>query len=163
MHINNGFYYSNGQPVLDRFLNILSTPELSLHAKISSAPVLFIHLKIVDYNATGGSFELAYHFLKPYFPCGRIKYHEVVFDITTTAKAHGYQRGIHTMVHALKNQGKWDHVVIGISNHMDNDNGNPFAGYEGKKKYIAAPVDNFLEIILKPWQGLIDHTSESYL
>ncbi|KAG0692553.1 hypothetical protein DFH29DRAFT_1046048 [Suillus ampliporus] len=158
-----GFHHSNGRPVLDRFLNILGTPELSLSAEISSAPVLLIHLKIVDYDATGGSFELAYRFLEPYFPCGGIEYREVAFDIATTAKAEGYQRGVQTMVRALKKQGKWDRVVIGLSDHTDNDNGDPFAGYEGKKKYIAAPVDNFLEIILEPWQGLIDQSSESYL
>ncbi|KAG2145276.1 hypothetical protein DEU56DRAFT_754132 [Suillus clintonianus] len=101
------------------------------HAQISGAPVLFIQLKIVDYNDTGGPFELAYNFLKPYFLCGGIEYHEA-FDIAATAKAVSYQQGINVMVHALKKQGKWDHVMIGISNHTDNDNGNPFAGTSSK-------------------------------
>ncbi|KAG1725504.1 uncharacterized protein EDB91DRAFT_1254768 [Suillus paluster] len=158
-----GFHYSDGRPVLDRFLNIRATLELSLRAQISSAPVLFVHLKIVDYDATGGSFDLAYDFLKPYFPCGGLERREVTFDIATTAKAANYQRSVDSMVRALKEQGKWDRVVIGISDHTDNDNGDPFAGYDGKKRFIAARVDNFLDIILKPWQGLVDHASESYL
>ncbi|KAG0692520.1 hypothetical protein DFH29DRAFT_1008526 [Suillus ampliporus] len=144
-----GFHHSNGRPVLDRFLNILGTPELSLSAEISSAPVLLIHLKIVDYDATGGSFELAYRFLEPYFPV-RAGSSIVRWRLTLPQpqRPRGYQRGVQTM---------------GLSDHTDNDNGDHSQGTEGKKKYIAAPVDNFLEIILEPWQGLIDQSSESYL
>ncbi|KAG0698104.1 hypothetical protein DFH29DRAFT_878233 [Suillus ampliporus] len=49
-----GFHYSNGQLVLDRFLNIWDTLDLSLHTEIYSAPILFIYLKIVDYDAMVG-------------------------------------------------------------------------------------------------------------
>ncbi|KAG1719010.1 uncharacterized protein EDB91DRAFT_1089592, partial [Suillus paluster] len=128
-----GFHYSDGRPVLDRFLNIRATLELSLRAQISSAPVLFVHLKIVDYDATGGSFDLAYDFLKPYFPCGGLERREVTFDIATTAKAANYQRSVDSMVRALKEQGKWDRVVIGISTTRTTTTATPFAGYDGKK------------------------------
>ncbi|KAG0692621.1 hypothetical protein DFH29DRAFT_882217 [Suillus ampliporus] len=131
-----GFHYSNRWLVLDRFLNICGILELSLYAEIYSAPIFFIYLKIVDYDAMGGLFKLIYHFLKPYFLCGRIEYHEMAFDIAATAKANSYQQGVDITICALKEQGKWDHVVIDISDHTDNDKSNTFIGYEGKKNTL---------------------------
>ncbi|KAG1882123.1 hypothetical protein F4604DRAFT_1921829 [Suillus subluteus] len=52
--------------------------------------------------------------------------------------------------------------MVTITNHMDNDTGNPFAGYINEK-YISAPVDNFLDIILKPWKPLINQAKEFFL
>ncbi|KAG0692830.1 hypothetical protein DFH29DRAFT_882013 [Suillus ampliporus] len=80
------------------------------------------------YDATGGSFELAYRFLEPY---------SLAAD---RVSPRAINEGCRPMVRALKKQGKWDRVVIGLSDHTDNDNVDPFAGYEGKKKYIAAPA-----------------------
>ncbi|KAG1883236.1 hypothetical protein F4604DRAFT_1677596 [Suillus subluteus] len=51
---------------------------------------------------------------------------------------------------------------------MDNTFGDPFVGYEGKKKvYIATQINNsetkFLDIVLGPFKDLIDCAVESYL
>ncbi|KAG2335982.1 hypothetical protein BDR05DRAFT_1006279 [Suillus weaverae] len=155
-------FYKGGRPVLDKFLPILATLEVSLRAQISSATALFIHLALVDNDTTGGPFNLAYKFLKPYFPRGGIAYHEVTFDIATVSKATSYQEQVNKLVHALLKQRPWSRVVIGITNHTDNETGDPFAGYVNEK-YISGAVDNFLAILLKPWQVLINRADESFL
>ncbi|OJA17681.1 hypothetical protein AZE42_13708 [Rhizopogon vesiculosus] len=59
---------------------------------------------------------------------------------------------------------RWERIVFGISDHTDNANGDPFAGYTGRKKsYVAAPADNFLDILFQPWKNIINDAAESYL
>ncbi|OAX31581.1 hypothetical protein K503DRAFT_787748, partial [Rhizopogon vinicolor AM-OR11-026] len=59
---NEGFYVT-GEPLLKDWLHISATLEMSLQSQISSASVLFVHLVIVDYDVTGGGFDLAYNYL----------------------------------------------------------------------------------------------------
>ncbi|KAG2028726.1 hypothetical protein BDR03DRAFT_988237, partial [Suillus americanus] len=84
------------------------------------------------------------------------------FDIATAEKATAYQRKVDKLVRDLLKKHPWSRIVIGITNHTDNVTGDPFAGYNGEG-YIAGAVDNFLAILLKPWQVLIDRADESYL
>ncbi|KAG2355383.1 hypothetical protein BDR07DRAFT_1381574 [Suillus spraguei] len=155
-------FYKNGRPVLSKFLPIAATLEVSQRAQISSASVLFLHLKLVNCDTSGGSFELAYKFLKPYFPRGGIKFVEVAFDVATGEKAAGYKNcGRKTALELMK-QRTWARVVIAITNHTDNVTGDPFAGYDGGQ-YISGEINEFLDIILQPWKGVIKRAQESYL
>ncbi|KAG1868952.1 hypothetical protein DFJ58DRAFT_723359 [Suillus subalutaceus] len=70
-------------------------------------------------------------------------------------KAANYQEQVKTLVDNLRKQRTWSQVMMAITNHTDNDTGDPFAGYVNGK-YISALVDNFLEIILDPWKPLIN-------
>ncbi|KAG2028766.1 hypothetical protein BDR03DRAFT_1019368 [Suillus americanus] len=155
-------FYKGEVPVLSDFLPILTTLEISPLAEISSATVMFIHLNLVNNDTTGGPFNLAYQFLAPYFPRGGITYQDMEFDIATAEKATAYQRKVDKLVRDLLKKHPWSRIVIGITNHTDNVTGDPFAGYNGEG-YIAGAVDNFLAILLKPWQVLIDRADESYL
>ncbi|KAG1860087.1 hypothetical protein F4604DRAFT_1930414 [Suillus subluteus] len=123
---------------------------------------MFIHLTLVNNDTTGGPFNLAYQFLAPYFPHGGISYQDLMFDIATEEKVTAYQQKVDKLVWDLQKQRQWSRVVIGITNHMDNVTRDPFAGYNGEK-YITGAVDEFLAILLKPWQVLIDCTNKSYL
>ncbi|KAG1830727.1 hypothetical protein DFJ58DRAFT_848380 [Suillus subalutaceus] len=154
-------FYRNQKPLLDTFLPIHATLELSVRAQISSESLLFVHLILTDYDTAGGAFKLAYHFLKPYFPNGGLVYQEVMFDVGTVSKVKTYQASVDDLVRTLSTN-NWKRVVFGISNHTDNTHGDPFVGYD-KNKYVATPVDNFLNIILAPWQVLVDHAAESFL
>ncbi|KIK31613.1 hypothetical protein CY34DRAFT_111308, partial [Suillus luteus UH-Slu-Lm8-n1] len=72
------------------------------------------------------------------------------------------------MLELLACTGSWKCVIFGISNHTDNTFGDPFVGYEGKKKaYIATQINHsetkFLDIVLGPFKDLINRAVESYL
>ncbi|KAG1884758.1 hypothetical protein F4604DRAFT_1676850 [Suillus subluteus] len=160
-----GFYNANGLPALDRFLPINSALELSKLAEISAVPVIFIHLILVDLSVAGSPLKFAHSFLKPYYTGDSIKYLDVYYDIGSDAKAAPYRSKVQNIIKGLKNSFVWEHVVIGISTHTDEDFGDPFIGYEDgdTNNYLSTSVDDFLEIILQPWQTIIDHAQESYL
>lgn len=90
-------------------------------------------------ETAGCPFSLAHEFLQPYFPRGRIEFREVEFDIATDTKATAYNRSCNKLLRDLLKQGRWERVVIGITNHTDNENGDPFAGYRDGQ-YIAGEV-----------------------
>ncbi|KAG1887879.1 hypothetical protein F4604DRAFT_1916751 [Suillus subluteus] len=160
-----GFYNANGLPALDRFLPINGALELSELAEISAVLVIFIHLILVDLSVAGSPLEFAHSFLKPYYTGDSIKYLDVYYDIGSDAKAAPYRSKVWNIIKGLKNSFVWERVVIGISTHTDEDFGDPFIGYEDgdTNNYLSTSVDDFLEIILQPWQTIIDHAQESYL
>ncbi|KAG1838548.1 hypothetical protein DFJ58DRAFT_733799 [Suillus subalutaceus] len=100
-------------------------------------------------------------FFEALFPNGGLVYQEVMFDVGTVSKVKTYQASVDNLVRTLSTN-NWKRVVFGISNHTNNTHGDPFVGYD-KNKYVATPVDNFLDIILAPWQVLVDHAAESFL
>ncbi|KAG2062731.1 hypothetical protein BDR04DRAFT_1164718 [Suillus decipiens] len=156
-------FYLRGKPLFEHFLPIRATLEVSHRAQISSDSVLFVHLTLIDNDATGGPFQFAYKFLLPYFPRGGIEYCEIVFDFGNDTKITKFQATIGEIINKLSATGRWKRIVFGISNHTDNTNGDPFAGYASKKKsYVATRIDNFLDIVLKPFKALINHASESH-
>ncbi|KAG1729645.1 uncharacterized protein EDB91DRAFT_1252963 [Suillus paluster] len=157
-------FYRNNLPVLPTFLPIHGALEVSLQSQISSTPVVLIHLTLVDFETSGRPFDLMYRFLSPYFPRGGIAFHELVFDIGSKVKSDMYQVKVGELVRSLMAQRNWPRIVFAISNHTDDDLGDPFLGYERKKKsYVSGRVDGFLDIILTPWQPLIRAAKDSYL
>jgi hypothetical protein len=111
-----------------------------MRAQISSEPVLFLHLSLVNVDTTGGPFELAYQFLEPYFPRGGLGYYHVEFDLATAQNATKYRREVEKVVRELLLQRHWSRLVMAVTNHTDNDCGDPFTGYIGDQ-YVAAEVD----------------------
>ncbi|KAG2737971.1 hypothetical protein P692DRAFT_20823525 [Suillus brevipes Sb2] len=157
-------FYRNSKPISTDFLRINATLEVSLKSELSSAPVLFVHLTLVNNDAGVGTFELGYQFLRPYFPHGGISFQEIQFDLGTGTKIESYESMVGDLVRGLTAKRHWTRIVFGISNHTDNTNGDPFIGYPARKKtYIAARIDNFLDVVLMPWQPLITRALESYL
>ncbi|KAG1819878.1 hypothetical protein EV424DRAFT_1616755 [Suillus variegatus] len=161
--LTGGFYHTNGVPVLESFLQVHASLELSSRAELSAAPVIFIHLILVDFDISASPFSLAHLFLQPYFTSGGIEYREIAYNIVSDAS--GYRKTICQIIKDLKNSFAWERVVVGISTHTDNDSGDPFARYslDGEKHYAGAPTEDFLEGILSPWQFLLDHADETYL
>ncbi|KAG1747837.1 uncharacterized protein EDB91DRAFT_1079543 [Suillus paluster] len=149
-------FYRNNLPVLPTFLPIHSTLEVSLQSQISSTPVILIHLTLVDFETSGGPFDLMFRFLSPYFPRGGIAFHELIFDVGSKLKSNRYQVKVGELVHSLMAQRHWPRIVFAISNHTDDALGDPFLGYETKEQI-------FLDIILTPWQPLIKSAKDSYL
>ncbi|KAG1785443.1 uncharacterized protein HD556DRAFT_1450758 [Suillus plorans] len=148
-----GFYHTNGVPVLESFLQVHASLELSSRAELSAAPVIFIHLILVDFDISASPFSLAHLFLQPYFTSGGIEYREIAYNIVSDAS--GYRKTICQIIKDLKNSFAWERVVVG----------DPFARYslDGEKHYAGAPTEDFLEGILSPWQFLLDHADETYL
>ena len=132
------------KPIFDKFLPIRGTLEVSHLSQISSSTVLFVHLTLVDNDTTGNPFGLAHNFLLPYFPRGGMKYCEIVFDFGSQSKIATFHAMVSKIVSNLAlASGRWERIVFGVSDHTDNANGDPFAGYTGRKKScVAAPVDN---------------------
>ncbi|KAG1866101.1 hypothetical protein F4604DRAFT_1682844 [Suillus subluteus] len=138
-----GFYYADGTAVLKSFLQIHTSLEFSSKAQLSAAPVIFIHLVLVYFETTASPFPLAHSFLKPYFTNGGIEYFEITYNIISAAGA--YCQAVRQMLKALKNSFLWECVVVAISTHTDNDEGDPFAGYssdDGLKQYGATATDD---------------------
>ncbi|KAG2120157.1 hypothetical protein DEU56DRAFT_760917 [Suillus clintonianus] len=151
-------------PTLDFTGTIYRFCPPSSQSAISSTPVVLIHLTLVDFETSGGPFDLMYRFLSPYFPRGGIAFHELVFDVGSKVKSDVYQVKVGELVRSLMAQRNWPRIVFAISNHTDDDLGDPFLGYERKKKlYVSGRVDGFLDIILTPWQPLIRAAKDSYL
>ncbi|KAG1760800.1 hypothetical protein EDD22DRAFT_848225 [Suillus occidentalis] len=48
----------------------------------------------------------------------------------------------------------WSHFVMVITNHIDNNYGDLFTGYISNQ-YIAAEVDQFLDLLMAPWSTMI--------
>ncbi|KAG1802413.1 uncharacterized protein BJ212DRAFT_1487371 [Suillus subaureus] len=95
----------------------------------------------------------------PSHPSGGFKFCTVTFDISNSLKITRYQAKASAVVQELKSN--WTCVVVAMTNHTNNNNGDLFIGYKGKKKaYVLACV---LEILLLPWQSVIDGAEESYL
>src|SRR5205807_1888105 len=119
-------------------LHVRATLETSLVSQISSASVLFLHLVVIGYDATGGPFHLVRQFLAPYFPFGGFEYHEVHFDVGNESKVEKYQASANKLLKSLLAKGTWTRVVIAMTNHTNNDLGDLYLGYEGKtKEYVA--------------------------
>ncbi|KAG2048691.1 hypothetical protein BDR06DRAFT_1024266 [Suillus hirtellus] len=148
-----GFYHANGVLVLKSFLQVHASLKLSLCAELSAAPVIFIHLILVNFNTMASPFSLAHLFLQPYFTSGGIEYHEIAYNIVSDAS--GYCKTVRQIIKDLKNSFAWEHVVVGDS----------VAGYslDGEKHYAGTPTEDFLEGILSPWQSLLDHADKTYL
>ncbi|KAG2126563.1 uncharacterized protein EDB93DRAFT_1257511, partial [Suillus bovinus] len=128
------------------------------------APVVLIHLALVNYDTSGRPFNLAFQFLSPYFPSGGIAFHELIFDVASKSKSDHYQLEVGELVHSLVTQRHWPRVMFTISNHTYDNTGDPFLGHEHKKSlYVSGRVDSFLNIILTPWQLLIKSAKDSYL
>ncbi|KAG2127257.1 uncharacterized protein EDB93DRAFT_1109375 [Suillus bovinus] len=135
-----GFYNSSGLPFLNKFLSVTGVLEVSAQAEISVAPVIFIHLILVDFELAGSPFEFAHRFLKLYYSGDGIKYIEVYCNIGTDGKVALYQTQICQIIKGLKNSFIWEHVVI-----------DPFTGYrDDSKVYVSTLVNDFLDIILQP-------------
>ncbi|KAG0691582.1 hypothetical protein DFH29DRAFT_884141 [Suillus ampliporus] len=149
-----GFYYPDGTTVLKLFLHVQASLELSVLAEISAAPILFIHLVLIDFETTGSPFPFAHSFLQPYFTSGGIEYRKIVYNIISAPDA--YLKTVAQIIKTLNKAFVWEHVVIGISTHTDNDQGDIFAGYSddgGDKHYVSAGSD----------QSVLDCAKETYL
>lgn len=121
-----------------------------MRAQISSEPVLFVHLSLVDIDTTGGAFALSHQFLQPYFPRGGLGYVNIEFDIATAQKASKYRREVEKVVRELFKERRWSRLVMAITNHTDNDCGDPFTGYFDNQ-YVAAEVNTVsLSCLLRP-------------
>ncbi|KAG0703424.1 hypothetical protein DFH29DRAFT_998563 [Suillus ampliporus] len=157
-------FYRQVKPLFSSFLPIRATLEVSLQSQLSSAPTLMLHLVLVNHDVTSSCFELTADFLRPYFPSGGSEFCTVSFDVGSASKIDQYQLATSTIVQSLMSS-NWARVVVAITNHTDNEHGDPFVGYEGKKKksYVAARVDSVFDILLTPWHPLIHGAAESYL
>ena len=116
--------------------------EVSERAEISSAPVLFIHLILVDFTVSGSPMEFVHTFLKSFYTGGGLAYLDVVYDIGTDEKLDPYRNQVRKMIRGLKNSFAWERVVIGVSTHTDEDFGDPFIGYEDTKEYHSTGVND---------------------
>lgn len=139
-----------------------------------------LHLVLVDHDVTGGCFELASEFLRPYFPSGGFEFRSIAFDIGNASKIDEYRLQATAIIQSLMSS-NWARVVVAITNHTDNEHGDPFIGYEGNKKsYVSARVHSVsgifltnivfahltpkvLDVLLSPWHPLIHGAVESYL
>lgn len=61
-------FYREGKPVLSTFLHINVTLEISASSQQSAAPVIMIHLVLVDFKASGSPFTFAYEYLSLTLP-----------------------------------------------------------------------------------------------
>ncbi|KAG1852691.1 hypothetical protein F4604DRAFT_1933565 [Suillus subluteus] len=156
-------FYRKGKPLLPSFLPIRATLEVSLQSQLPAAPTLMVHLVLIDHNVTGSCFELTSEFLRSYFPSGGLEFHSVSFNISTESKINQYQLEASAIVKSLMSS-NWARIVVAITNHTDNEHGDPFVGYKGKKKsYVSAHVHSVFDVLLSPWHPLIHGAPESYL
>ncbi|KAG1846292.1 hypothetical protein F4604DRAFT_1688436 [Suillus subluteus] len=132
-------FYRKGKHIFASFLPIHGALEVSLLSQLSSAPLLMLHLVLVNHDTTSSCFKLASDFLQPYFPSGGFDFRTVVFDIGSGLKIKNYQSKVSAMVQALLDL-DWPRIVVAITNNTDNNHGDLFVRYEGKKQYVFARV-----------------------
>jgi methionine salvage enolase-phosphatase E1 len=107
-----------------------------------AVPIIFIYLVLVDFETTVSPFAFAHSLLQPYFTSGSIEYCEITYDIVSDLSS--YCKTVHQTIKDLKNSFAWEHVVVSISTHTDNDLGDPFSGYslDGEKHYAGTPTED---------------------
>ncbi|KAG1903369.1 uncharacterized protein F5891DRAFT_1185510 [Suillus fuscotomentosus] len=150
-------FYLNGKPILPSFLPIVGHLEFSKRSEISAIPVLIIHFKIVGSETTATPINTVHSYLSPYFSNGGLRLVDVEFDLGTAQKRDAYSEKCETLVKQVMGDRSYQIVCIAITNHTNDENGDPFLGYdkETKGSYIATTVPDFIDTLLDPWSKVL--------
>jgi hypothetical protein len=154
---------------------------ISKHSQISSKPVLILHLKIVGFENTASPVDAFYSYLRPYFPNGGLRLAEVVFDLGTSLKTNKYSQLCKKLMNNIMQDCDYQMVCFVITNHINDENGDPFLGYAVGNSYVTDTVPEvhtllvtthtiilklylqFMSALLDPWRKLIRHAATTTL
>ncbi|KAG2138990.1 hypothetical protein DEU56DRAFT_330613 [Suillus clintonianus] len=158
-------FFKDGNPILSSFLPILGQLQLSKRSQISSTPILLIHFKLVGSGTPASPIDALHSYLSPYFPNGGLRMVEMVFDLGTNFKIDDYSQRCETIVNDVMEDRNYQTVSIAISNYTNDENGDPFLGYNKAKNgsYIATTVANFMDVLLDPWCKVIRRAKNTTL
>lgn len=92
-----------------------------------------IHLILVDHDTSGSCFKLVSDFLQPYFPNSGFDFCTILFNIINNLRIEKYKEQASAIIRMLLDS-DYVCVIVAITNHTDNDYGDPFIGYQGRTK-----------------------------
>ncbi|KAG1797360.1 uncharacterized protein HD556DRAFT_1440919 [Suillus plorans] len=159
-----GFYMDN-KPILPSFLPIVGQLQLSKRSEISATPILIIHFKLVGFETTATPIDAVHSYLSPYFPNGGLRLVEVVFDLGTARKVDTYSWKCEAPVKEIMEGRNYQRVCIAITDHTNDDNGDPFLGYdkETNGSYVATTVPDFMDTLLDLWREVFQRANNTTL
>ncbi|KAG1754277.1 hypothetical protein EDB19DRAFT_1902429 [Suillus lakei] len=157
-----GFYKDN-QPIFQSFLPIVGELAISKRSQISSKPVLILHLKVVGFENTASPVDAFYSYLGPYFPNGGLRLAEVVFDLGTSRKTNKYSQLCEKLMNNIMQDRDYQIVCLVITNHTNDENGDPYLGYAVGDSYVTDTVPEFMSALLDPWRKLIRRAATTTL
>ncbi|KAG1775757.1 hypothetical protein EV702DRAFT_1046653 [Suillus placidus] len=154
-----------GEPILSSFLPIGGRLEVSTCSQMSAIPTLIVHFQLIGLEDTASLVDAARSYLASYFPDGRLRLSNVVFDLGTDDKTKNYSQECAKLVNDIMKDCGYQKLCIVITNHTNNDNGNPYFGYgEGDSQaYITDTVPEFMNALLRPWRKVIKRAKDTTL
>ncbi|KAG1779365.1 hypothetical protein EV702DRAFT_1195328 [Suillus placidus] len=148
-------FYKDAQPIFQSFLPIVGELAISKRSQISSKPVLILHFKVVGFENTASPVDAVYSYLRPYFPNGGLRLAEVVFDLSTSCKTDKYSQLCEELMNDIMQDRDYQIVCLVITNHTNDENGDPFLGYAVGNSYVTDTIPEFMSALLDPWSKVI--------
>ncbi|KAG2129402.1 uncharacterized protein EDB93DRAFT_1108692 [Suillus bovinus] len=156
-------FFKDGNPVLPSFIPIVGQLQLSRRSQISAKPVLVIHFKLVGFEATASPIDMVNSYLSSFFPNGGLRFIEVIFDLGTDAKIIAYSQQYEKLAKEVMDDCNYQTMCIAITDHTDDNTGDPFLGYSRGSSYVSATVPDFMNSLLGPWGQLMQRAESTTL
>jgi hypothetical protein len=97
-----------------------------------------IHFKLVGFEATVSPIDTVNSYLSSFFPNGGLRFIEVIFDLGTDAKLMTHSQQYEKLANDVMDDCNYQSVCIAITDHTDDNTGDPFLGYSRGSSYVAA-------------------------
>lgn len=135
----------------------------------------------MGFEATASPIDTVNLYLSSFFPDGGLRFIEVIFDLGTDAKVIAYSQQYQKLANDVMDDCNYQTVCIAITDHTDDNTGDPFLGYSGGTSYVAATVPDvsllllacilavmclifqFMDSLLGPWGQVIQRAESSTL
>ncbi|KAM6489444.1 hypothetical protein JOM56_015077 [Amanita muscaria] len=144
-----------GKPVLPSFLKVRGKFELGTAAHILAPRTLLLHLRLRSVKHKF-HFDILKQCLTEYYPDnanGQFKAVSVSFDIGTDRAEAEWPNLANEVCQELTND--YEHVIVVITTHSDQDTGDLFLGLNEHGNEVAARIDQWLGVLLDPFEHLM--------
>jgi hypothetical protein len=129
-----------GMPVLDSFLKVRGSFQLAASAAVSSPKTLLLHLRL-ESIAQSFHFVVIEQCLREYCH-DKLTALSIPFDLGTATARSDWPAVVEAACSSNNITHDYEHVVVVVTNHSDDDSGDLFLGNDRKGKPIAASVQD---------------------
>jgi hypothetical protein len=131
----------NGKPILNNFLKVAGTFELTAGATVQSLPTILIHIKLNSIPYISHFTETRKGLIEFYHNTNQLHIMEMPFNITNSRAAGKWNNEVAIWIVNLSG---YMHVIIFATTHSVPDNGDLWLGGIEPRKPIATTVANVI-------------------
>jgi hypothetical protein len=131
----------NGKPVLNDFLKVAGTFELTAGATVQSPPTILVHIKLNSIPYISHFTETREGLIEFYHNTNQLHIMEMPFNITNNRAAGKWSNEV---ARRIANLSGYTHVIIFATTHSVPDNGDLWLGEIEPGKPIATTVTNVI-------------------